>query len=333
MGHANHLPGAASPREAIMKIAGNTGVSPTAAMFRAHEGRLPAAGGASCWMCGFPCPEGSAEASGVIRATFSDADRLTKGGGAQVACEACEWYYDFKILRDGGKRGMGLYTKSVIVWPDRWEEWERETMADLLIEMQERGAPEDVMLCLNFSKQQHVVPWARTVPAGSRSIVVSLDRGAYVRIPLRTRFLAGCVAELWRRGHPKTLIAQAKPAPAVIRKAADPAGDMLLLAQLTRWVGSREMDVLTYIVTEDNRDRLAGGCHPLLRDSGREPEGGGVVGVARESGCRPQLQEQVSDAVVGHPGGVGQTGGEDVGGPHGMEQLGLWQAAGQDRAQ
>jgi hypothetical protein len=229
---------------------------PTRFLHRAHHGTLPPAGDATCWLCAAPCPADGPRAGDVVRSTFADAARARRGGATEVCCPACAWYFDHKILRPGAKRAMGFFTKTIAATPDRWYEWERETMADDCLAWLRDGLPTDMLLTINYSKQKHVIPWAIVNPAGTRQPWIETDAGR-LRVPADLGALLGAVAALWAAGHTKTAIAQAQLTPFVLARAARPAAHLALVRTLAPDVGSPLMDFLTYLVTEANRDRLA----------------------------------------------------------------------------
>jgi len=263
-----------------------------------------------------------------VRSTFSDMARARAGGDGPI-CQACQHYLDRKILRDGQKRGMGLYTKTVIVWAGpapRWQEWEREAMADDLLAWAGSGLPEPAYLTCNYSKHKHVLPWARRSEAGERLPWISTDAGD-VRLVRDWPALVWCVAWLWSRGYPKTLIATGSVSAWALSGSDDPATDLAAAGALKSYAHTPLIDLLTYIVTEANRDRL---CDTLARRAGeflRCDVAGAAGGVPARGDPqrrrRSELQESLPEAVVGDVGGAGAARGDDVGRADPVEQLSL----------
>lgn len=308
-------------------------VLPTRFLFRAEHGRLCREGPVSCWLCGGATPEDAACPDDVIRSTYSDHARARKGGEIEVVCEACEWYFDHKILRPGGKRGMGFYTKSILVWPDRWDEWLRENMAADLLHWMEEGLPQPAILALNYSKQKHVIPGneaspaARVNPAGTHLPWIATDTGQ-VAPPAELPDILAVIGDLWRRGYPKSLIAQGVPGGHVLRGAEDPGGDISLHRWLARWANTPEMDLCTYIVTEENRDHLARGVGAVLQCVHRGPAAGGAAPRDSERRRRAGSQVPVPAQVVADARGASKASRPDGTRPGGSEQLDLLSLAG-----
>lgn len=297
----------------------------TRLLYHATEGEPAPGGPLDCWFCGGPCPESAPLASTVVRSTFSDMARAAYDDGDGPICPACVHYLDYKILRPGQKRAMGLFTKAVIVWDDPPElaEWLREDLADQLIRWTTEGLGRPAFLALNYSKQKHVLPWARRNEHGTRILFVATDIGETLATPYVLRMM-GAVAELWRRGHPKGLIARAELAQHVLARSASPADELALVERLRPYAGAPLMDLATYAVTEDNRDRIAGQLSGLLPGHGPAPAAGGAARGARESRGGPGVQEPVSPAVVGHSRGACAALGHDERQPHELEQRDLF---------
>lgn len=301
---------------------------PLHAFFRAETGRAVDPGPDTCWFCGASC-HGAARVADIVRSTFSDMDRARAGADGPV-CEACAFYLDFKFLRPGQKRGMGLYTKTVIVWAGaepRWEEWPRERMADDVLRWDEYCLPEPAYLTCNYSKQKHVLPWAKLSSDDGSRPWISTDNGDVL---LRRDFpgLLWCLAWLWSRGYPKTLLPHGVLAAHALAKSDNPALDLRAAGALRRIGAGPELEYLSYIVTEDNRDRLcdslAGRAATLLGCDVPRPTGGSNAGRDPQLGSRPDVQEPLPPEVVAAPGGAGQARGDDEPGPDALEQLGLW---------
>src|SRR5690606_30788716 len=108
-----------------------------------------------------------------------------------------------------------------------------------------------------------------------------------------------------------------------LARSPDPAGDFAVVALLRPYVGSALMDLLTYIVTEVNRERHARELAALLPVSRPLPAAGRAAVGDRERGGRPRVQEPVPATVVGHTRGASQARGSDEREPGGVEQLGL----------
>lgn len=303
-------------------------VHPLRALYTAETGEAVAPGGLVCWFCGGPCA-GGADVHAVVRSTFSDMARARAGDDGPV-CAACEFYLDFKIKRPGGSRAMGLYTKTVRVdlgSPPTWSEWLREEMYPDLLRMAEHGAEQPVYLTCNYSKQKHVLPWARLTPAGERWPWISTDQGD-VRLTPDWLGLTWCIAWLWARGYPKTLLRNGQLGVYQLANSDDPATDLAAAAALAQRGADPLLDFLSYIVTEDNRDlicdSLAGRARPLLR--GVEPRAADRR-AARDADQRrgkPGAQEPLPPAVVGHARDQGPDRGADHELTGGMEQLGLF---------
>lgn len=303
-------------------------IHPLHALYRAETGRVVEPGPETCWFCAGRCSGGVA-VDEAVRSTFSDMARARAGGDGPV-CDACAFYLDFKILRPGGQRGMGLYTKTVIVWAGdlpRWEEWPRERMADDLLGWDETGLPEPAYLTCNYSKQKHVLPWAKLTRPGPGRPWISTDQG-HVWLPQEWQGLLWCMAWLWDRGYPKTLIAHGSLAGHALARSDDPTTDLLAAEALRRHGAGPSLDFLSYILTEDNRgrlrDSLAGRARPLLGGHVPGSTSGGNAGAAAQRGGRSGSQEPVPAPVVADGGGAGAPGGDDERGPDAMEQLGLW---------
>lgn len=300
----------------------------THALYHAEYGTWPTPGRAICWLCGEPCPEPdpadplSRDAADVVRSTFNDHARARRGGDSEVCCHACAWYFDYKILRDGAKRAMGLFTKTVLVLGDTWREWEREEMADDLLGWHRDGLPADAVLTCNYSKQKHVLPWARVSPAGSRRPWVETDAGR-VRIPDDWPVLLAVIAELWAAGYGKGQLAAGQLSPFILARSPHPARDLALVRLLAAHVGTPTLDLATYAVTEINRDRLARELAAVLPGSVPSPAASGASGADPERGRGPRLQEPLRAPVVGDAGGAHQAVRHDEPRPRAVEQLGF----------
>lgn len=298
-------------------------------LYHAHFGELPPAGSEICWLCGEPCPpagsedEISREAADVVRSTFNDHARARRGGESEVCCHACAWYFDHKIMRPGAKRAMGFFTKTIIAFPDHWREWEREEMADDLLAWHRDGVPEDCVLTINYSKQKHVVPWARVSRRGTRRPWVETDRGR-VRLPDALPSMIAAVADLWGRGYGKTQLGRGELNPFVLAKSADPAGDLAVCRIIEPHAGSLALEMATYIVTEDNRERLARELATLLPRAQSASATSGRDADHPERGGGPVVQEPVPAPVVGHARGTRETVRDDVERPDSVQQLALF---------
>jgi hypothetical protein len=292
--------------------------------YRAHHGSLPPEGDRTCWLCGSKTSH-SARAVDVVRSTFPEAARERFGGVDDVCCEACDWYYDFKIFREGAKRAMGFFTKSVLVRSDGWVEWLRPTMLTELLEWHAGGLPDDMILGLNFSKQGHAIPNGRVLPRGSRELILSTDDGL-IALPREWPELTGAVAWLWSRGHVKTLISEARATPMALRRSDDPAADLGLLAFLRPWANSLVMNALTYVVTEEERDAHSRFASGVLQRIRRVPAEGSFAVGDRECGRELVVQESVQEALVADAGGKSTSGGTHGIKPGRVEQSGLFEA-------
>lgn len=296
--------------------------------YRAETGEPEPTGQAICWFCAGPCSEDAPEPADVVRSTFSDMARARAGGDGPI-CPACEFYLDFKLLRPGGKRGMGLYTKTVVVQagPVRpsWREWGREEMLPDLLEIEAQGLPYGAYFTCNYSKQKHVLPWARLSTAGERYPWISTDQGD-VHLAPDWPALAWCVAWLWDRGYPKLMAAAGQLTAYHLAGSDEPAMDLAAARALAAAPGPLT-EYVSYIVTEDNRgwvcDTLAGQACPLLR---RHDAGAADRLATRgdpQRGGGPELQKPLPQTVVGDRGGAGAAGGDDVGEPDPVEQYRL----------
>lgn len=301
-------------------------MTPTRFLYRAEHGTVPPPGDKTCWLCGAPTSH-TAAFDKVVRSTLQDVARTRAGGTDAVCCEACDWYYEFKIMREGAKRAMGFFTKSIIVWPTRWEEWLRASMADQLLDWHANGVPADCILALNFSKQGHVIPTARINTEGDTRPWVSTDNGN-ARVPDDLPDVLAAIAALWIAGHPKTLIARGEPSPHVLRTAPRPADDLALLALVSRHAGTPVVDIATYVVTEDNRDRLARGATAVLERVRREPTARHLAADNRERGGRPEPQVPVPAQVVADAGGPRAHSGNDRKHDSGLQQQPLFPPGG-----
>lgn len=301
---------------------------PTRFLYRAHTGALPPAGPCICWLCGGPCLPADASddisraAADVVRSTFNDHARARRGGDSEVCCHACAWYFDHKIMRPGAKRAMGFFTKSILVLGDEWREWEREEMADALLRWHAEGLPADAVAALNYSKKKHVLPWARVNRAGVRRPWIETDAGR-VRLPDDLPQTLCVIADLWARGYGKTQLATGQLNPYVLAQSDTPARDLALVALLAPHVGTPTMDLLTYCVTEENRDRLTRELAPFLPRTLPSPAESGAAAGGAERGRRSVVQEPLRPPVVGHSGGARQAVRPDEPRPGAVEQLGL----------
>jgi len=306
-------------------------MTPTAFWYRAKTGRLPATGDAACWLCGAGCPADSAPVDAAIRVTFTNHDRAA-ARESTVVCEACAAYLDHKWMRSGQKRAMGLYTKSLLVWPDRWGEWERERMADDLLAWHADGLSSASIAALNYSKQKHVIPWARINSAGNRRPWISTDEGA-VRLSDDFPALLAALAGLWARGYPKVLLVRGELASNVLARAANPVLDMDAMRALAPHVESPLLDLVSYVLTEDNRDRLAGFPPAVLGSAQSTSAEGRRAGRTAQRSGRPGVQAPVRTPMVGHAGGASQTVRHDFGRPRPLDQLARRQAGRRGRSQ
>lgn len=289
--------------------------------YAADTGQAIESGPVACWLCGLPCrAEDCRPAADVVRDTFSDHDRARASSG--LCCPACAAYLDYKILRPGQKRGMGLYTKSVLVLGSEWSEWARERMAADLLAWHQHGLPVVAVLACNYSKQKHVLPWARVNPAGTRRPWVQTDKGA-VRLTDALPVLVGAVATLWASGHGKTALANAQLTPFVLARSPDPVHDLNLAAVLAPHAGGPELELASYVVTEENRDGYARELAPLLPGAHAAPAAGGNAGGDRERGGRPGIQRPLCPPVVGDAGGAREALRDDERRPGPLEQLAL----------
>lgn len=297
-------------------------------LYHAHFGELPPEGPEICWLCGEPCPppdpaDGiSRAAADVVRSTFNDHAKARRGGDSEVCCHACAWYFDHKIMRPGGKRAMGFFTKTIIVFPDHWREWEREEMAGDLLLWHREGVPADCVVTINFSKQKHVVPWARVSPAGTRRPWIATDNGM-LRLPDQLPQMVAAVADLWGRGYGKTMLGRAELNPFTLAKSTDPAGDLAVCRLLEPHANTLALAMATYIVTEDNRERLARELAAFLPRTEPLPAASGGAADYPERGGRPVVQKQVRPPVVGDTRGACKAVRHDEPRPDPVEQLSL----------
>lgn len=277
-------------------------IHPIRFLYRAHHGTLPPAGDRVCWLCGGSTSH-NAEPLKVVRSTYADAARERHGGGDSVCCEACDWYYEYKIVRDEKSRPMGFFTKSVLVHADKWVEWLRPAMLQDILRWQRDGLPSDSILCLNYSKQGHAIPTARVLPAGARELVISTELGL-VGVPSEFLELTAAIAWLWERKHAKGLIAEGRATPSALRASEDPGVDMDLLRFVSRWSGSPVMDLATYVVTEEERSDHSRHVEGFLQRIRRVPAAGSVAAGDRERGGVPGIQIALQEAVVADGGGT-----------------------------
>lgn len=297
-------------------------------LYRAEHGELPPTGPCICWLCGHPCPPASSDdpisrdAGDVVRSTFSDHAKARRGGDSEVCCHACAWYFEFKILRPGGARGMGFYTKTILVLGHEWREWDREQMADDLLSWYAEGLPDVAVLSINYSKKKHVIPWARPNPKGSRRPWIDTDTGR-VRLPDGWPALLGVIAELWAAGYGKGQLAAGQLNPYVLSKSPQPARDLMLVRLLDPYVGTPTIDLATYVVTEDNRDRLARELAPSLPGFLPPPAESGSAGADPECSGGSVVQEPLRPAVVGDRRGARKARRDDEPRPREVEQLGF----------
>lgn len=298
-------------------------------LYLAHFGELPPTGSEICWLCGQPCPPPSPDdpisrwAQDVVRSTFNDHAKARRGGESEVCCHACAWYFDYKIMRDGGKRAMGFFTKTIIVFSDHWREWDREEMADDLLRWHRDGVPDDCVLTINYSKQKHVVPWARVNPAGTRRPWIATDNGEF-RLPDALPAMVAAVADLWGRGYGKTQLGRAELSPFILAKSVDPAGDLAVCRVLEPHANTLALEMATYIVTEANRERLARELAALLPRTEPLPATGGGAADHPERGGGSRVQAEVSPAVVGDARGAREAVRDDIERPDPLEQLALF---------
>lgn len=298
-------------------------------LYQAHFGEPPPTGPELCWLCGERCPpadpadEISRAAANVVRSTFNDHAKARRGGESEVCCHACAWYFDHKIMRPGAKRAMGFFTKTIIVFPDHWREWGREEMADDLLRWHRDGVPDDCVLTINYSKQKHVVPWARVNRAGTTRPWIATDNGQF-RLPDALPAMVAAVADLWGRGYGKTQLGRAELSPFILARSEDPAGDLAVCELLRPHANTLALGMATYIVTEANRERLAGELAALLPRAESAPAASGRAADHPERGGGSLVQEQVSTQVVGHARGARETLRDDVERPDPVEQLALF---------
>lgn len=279
---------------------------PLRVFYAAETGRSVPSGPHACWFCAQPCAEGRRPEE-VIRSTFSDMARARAGGDGPV-CVACAFYLDFKILRPGQQRAMGLFTKTVTLWDGggapRWEEWERESMADDLLRWDRDGLPEPGYLTTNYSKQKHVLPWARRSEQADRSPWITTDQG-YVRLPFDWPVLAWCFATLWRDGHRKGSILDRQLDAWALAKVSRPEVHLRLAHHLWDRIAGAPFAYLSYIITEESCDRL---CDTLTERAaavlGDLVPAAACCGAARDRAeprrGRP-VQKPLSAPVVGSP--------------------------------
>ena len=294
-------------------------------------------GPATCWLCAGPTPDAGptpAEVAGVIHhdlarlakhvfsGNFTDHDRGR--GTGDVVCPACAAYFAYTLPEYRGRGGAAgkLFGVHMRCMASGWRTWDRAEMADDLLGWHRDGLPENAALTITYSRKKHTLPWARVNLAGERRPWIRFD-AAEARVPPDLPALVAAMADLWARGYGKTLLADGVLHPATLAQSDDPVADLAHVALIARHVGSPIPDLISYIVTEDNRERHARELAPLLPRPRPLPTAGGTSAGDRERGGRPAVQEPVPAPVVADPRGAREARRADRREPGGVEQLGL----------
>src|SRR5690606_19911207 len=104
--------------------------------------------------------------------------------------------------------------------------------------------------------------------------------------------------------------------------------DLAHVALIARHVGTPVPDLISYIVTEESRERHARELAAFLPRARPLPAAGGAPAGDRQRGSGSRIQKPVPEAVVGDARGASEARRADQREPGGVEQFGLFQAAG-----
>jgi hypothetical protein len=288
-------------------------------LYRQYLGILPQ-GSALCYLCGTPCPETHSVAKSIADTFNSHA--FAQCPSSPYLCAACQWYLN-------GKAGHPDFRKmSIIVQRETWRSWERTAMKQDIGCWLEGELDQDAYLVISLTKKKHLLLQAPLNLASSHTLAIQIEeRVAYLTRSdwqeMDTAFMT-----LLGLGHSKGEILSGELHTAMLRKHGDLRTALLTSQQLDVWRGSPQLDLLSYVTLQQEKEDIQSDNDPRT-----EPGGGRTRVLPARDGDPSTRGSTTQGRVQRHGlGRVGQVSNDDLdnsrdnGSQHGsdVQQLSLF---------
>lgn len=212
-------------------------------LYQQHHTEPPTVGDEHCYLCGASC-----EATHLVERGIADtfnSHYLAQSPHSRYLCDACSWYLDNSGVHPA------FLKMSIIVSPDAWRNWQRDTMKQDITQWLTFGLEQESYLVVSLTKKKHILMQAKLNAASSRTLALQVEENVAHLEWWHWKTMDAAFMRLLALGHNKGEILSGSLYGQTLRRHGHLMEAMQLNQELEPYRTSPEIELLSYVTIVD----------------------------------------------------------------------------------